>query len=50
MYALATLAAFLMRDVLRYRVRVARDNLRRALPELSETERRRILRDRKSVV
>jgi KDO2-lipid IV(A) lauroyltransferase len=44
MYALATLSAFLMRDVLRYRVRVARDNLRRALPELSETERRRILR------
>jgi Kdo2-lipid IVA lauroyltransferase/acyltransferase len=44
MYALATFSAFLMRDVLRYRVRVARDNLRRALPELDETERRRILR------
>jgi len=44
MYALATLAAFLMRDLFRYRVGVARDNLRRALPELSETERRRILR------
>ena len=44
MYALAAFSAFLMRDVLRYRVRVARDNLRRALPELSETERRRILR------
>ena len=44
MYALATFSAILMRDVLRYRVRVARDNLRRALPELSETERRRILR------
>jgi KDO2-lipid IV(A) lauroyltransferase len=44
MYALATLSAFLLRDILRYRVRVARDNLRRALPELSERERRRILR------
>jgi len=44
MYALATLSAFLMRDLLRYRVAVARDNLRRALPELSEAERRRILR------
>ena len=44
MYALATLAAFLMRDLFRYRVGVARDNLRRALPELSEDERRRILR------
>ena len=44
MYALATLSAILMRDVLRYRVAVARDNLRRALPELDEAERRRILR------
>ncbi len=44
MYALATLAAILMRDLLRYRVAVARDNLRRALPELSEAERHRILR------
>lgn len=44
MYALATLSAVLMRDILRYRVSVARDNLRRALPELDEAERRRILR------
>lgn len=44
MYALAMLAAFLIRDLLRYRRAVARDNLRRALPELPERERRRILR------
>src|SRR5580765_5320001 len=44
MYALATFSAVLMRDIFRYRVRVARDNLRRALPELDEVERRRILR------
>lgn len=44
MYALATALAYLMRDVLRYRVAVARDNLRQALPELSAAERRRVLR------
>jgi KDO2-lipid IV(A) lauroyltransferase len=44
MYALAAPLAVLMRDVLRYRVGVARDNLARALPELDASERRRILR------
>ena len=44
MYALAGAMAFLMRDVLRYRVSVARANLAAALPELTAQERRRILR------
>ena len=44
MYALGTLLAVLMRDVLRYRVGVARDNLRQALPELDAAARRRVLR------
>ena len=44
MYALAKAMAFLMRDVLRYRVAVARSNLAAALPELDGDSRRRILR------
>ena len=44
MYALAGLLAFLMRDLLRYRVAVARENLRTALPELDALARRRVLR------
>jgi KDO2-lipid IV(A) lauroyltransferase len=44
MYALGALLAALMRDVLHYRVGVARENLRRALPELDAAARRRILR------
>jgi len=44
MYGFAALLALLMRDVLRYRVAVARANLRVALPELDEVERRRVLR------
>ncbi|MGH8253565.1 MAG: lysophospholipid acyltransferase family protein [Steroidobacteraceae bacterium] len=44
MYALAGAMAFLMRDVLRYRVSVARANLAAALPELAAHERRQILR------
>ena len=44
MHALAALLAFVMRDLLRYRVGVARDNLRRALPELDAATRQRILR------
>ena len=44
MYALATMFAFLMRDLLRYRTAVARENLRHALPELSAAARRRLLR------
>jgi Kdo2-lipid IVA lauroyltransferase/acyltransferase len=44
MYAFAALFAFLTRDVLRYRVAVARENLRAALPELTEAQRRRVLR------
>jgi Kdo2-lipid IVA lauroyltransferase/acyltransferase len=44
MYALGTVLAVVMRDLLRYRVRVARDNLRRALPELDEPTRRKLLR------
>src|SRR6267154_1420873 len=44
MYALAGFVAWLLRDVFRYRVRVVRDNLRGALPELGEGERRQILR------
>ena len=44
MYALGAALAVLMRDLLRYRVRVARDNLERALPELDAAARRRILR------
>jgi KDO2-lipid IV(A) lauroyltransferase len=44
MYGFAALLAFLMRDVLRYRVAVARTNLRAALPELSEAQRRQVLR------
>ena len=44
MYGLGTVLAVLMRDVVRYRVRVARDNLRQALPELDAAARRRVLR------
>ena len=44
MYALAGFVAWLMRDVFRYRVRVVRDNLRRALPELGENGQRQVLR------
>ena len=44
MYALAGVMAFLMRDVLRYRVAVARDNLAAALPGIDAASRRRILR------
>src|SRR5258706_14443159 len=44
MYALAGIVAWLLRDVFRYRVRVVRDNLRGALPELAESARRQILR------
>ena len=44
MYAVAALTAVLMRDLLRYRVAVARGNLRAALPERTEAERARILR------
>jgi KDO2-lipid IV(A) lauroyltransferase len=44
MYALAGAMAFLMRDVLRYRVAVARANLAAALPMLDADSRRRILR------
>ena len=44
MYAGAALLAFLMQDLLRYRVAVARANLRRSLPALTEAERRRVLR------
>jgi len=43
MYALAGFVAWLLRAVFRYRVRVVRDNLRGALPELGEGERRQIL-------
>jgi len=43
MYGLAALLAFLLRRVLRFRVGVARDNLQRALPELSAPERERLL-------
>ena len=44
MYALAAALAFLMRDVLRYRVSVARSNLTAALPELDAATRERVLR------
>jgi len=44
MYALAGFVAWLLRAVFRYRVRVVRDNLRGALPELGEGERQQILR------
>ncbi len=44
MYALAGFVAWLLRDVFRYRVRVVRDNLRGALPELGESGRRQVLR------
>jgi Kdo2-lipid IVA lauroyltransferase/acyltransferase len=44
MHALGTVLAVLMRDVVRYRVGVARDNLREALPELDAATRRRVLR------
>lgn len=44
MYALAALLAFLMRDLLRYRVAVARSNLAAALPELDAATRARVLR------
>jgi len=43
MYALAALLAFLLRRVFRFRVAVARDNLRRALPELDEAARENLL-------
>jgi KDO2-lipid IV(A) lauroyltransferase len=44
MYAKAAFVAWLLRAVFRYRVRVVRDNLRGALPELGEGARRQILR------
>jgi KDO2-lipid IV(A) lauroyltransferase len=44
MYVLGAVLAVLMRDVLRYRVGVARDNLSKALPELDAAARRRVLR------
>jgi len=44
MYALAGFVAWLLRAVFRYRVRVVRDNLRGALPELEEGERQEVLR------
>ncbi len=44
MYGLGSVLAVLMRDVLRYRVRVARENLSQALPELDASARRRVLR------
>lgn len=44
MYAVSAVLAVLMRDVLRYRVRVARENLSQALPELDAAARRRVLR------
>lgn len=44
MYALGAVLTFLMRDVLHYRVGVARENLRRAMPELDAAARRRVLR------
>jgi Kdo2-lipid IVA lauroyltransferase/acyltransferase len=43
MYGLAALLAFLLRYVFRFRVGVARDNLRRALPELDPPSRERLL-------
>jgi KDO2-lipid IV(A) lauroyltransferase len=44
MYALAGFVAWLLRDVFRYRVRVVRDNLRGAMPELGESGQRQVLR------
>jgi KDO2-lipid IV(A) lauroyltransferase len=44
MYVLGAVLAVLMRDVLRYRVGVARDNLSKAMPELDAAARRRVLR------
>jgi KDO2-lipid IV(A) lauroyltransferase len=44
MYALARAMSFLMRDVLHYRVAVARANLAAALPQLDANARQRILR------
>ena len=44
MYALAAALAWFIRDVLRYRVAVARDNLQKALPELDAAARRQVLR------
>jgi Kdo2-lipid IVA lauroyltransferase/acyltransferase len=44
MYVLGAVLTVLMRDVLRYRVGVARENLSRALPELDAAARRRVLR------
>ena len=43
MYALAALLAWLLRYVFRFRLQVARDNLRRALPELDERARERVV-------
>ena len=43
MYGLAALLGFLLRYVLRLRVGVARDNLRRALPALAAPEREHLL-------
>ena len=43
MYGLAALLAFILRYLLRFRVGVARDNLRRALPQLDEGKRERLL-------
>src|SRR5665213_1006984 len=44
LYGLAALIALLLRDVLRYRVAVARDNLCRCFPERSAGEINRLLR------
>ncbi len=44
MYALAASLAWLLRYGFRFRLQVARDNLRRALPELDEPARERVLR------
>jgi KDO2-lipid IV(A) lauroyltransferase len=44
MYFLGAVLAVFMRDVLRYRVGVARDNLSKALPELDARARRHVLR------
>ncbi len=43
MYALAALLAWLLRYLFRFRLQVARDNLRRALPELDEPARERVV-------
>jgi Kdo2-lipid IVA lauroyltransferase/acyltransferase len=44
MYALGAVLAVVMRDLFRYRVGVARKNLRQAMPELDEATQRQVLR------